>query len=499
MDALVAPLLGAFEYLTRVDIILAVVAGMVIGIIVGALPGVGSTLAFGLALPFTFAMDATTAVALLLAINVGNAFGNSLPALLLGVPGSATGVLTVMEGYTLHRQGETGLALAVAFLSAVIGQAVSILFFIAAVVPLAAIAYYFLQPELFGLYLFGIVALVSLTGRNMVKGLIAAAFGLLIATIGLDPLNFVPRFTFGAFELREGLNTSAIVVGLIACSELLRQSRQVFQWGAATGRVKAIFPKFAQIRPAFKAMFIGTVVGTIVGAVPGAGGTPSALMSYQQAKTFSKTPEKFGHGSIEGLAANEAAQNADTSGELIPTLGLGIPGSSTMVLLLAALTLNGYIPGPNLVRNAPELFSATVAGLIGATILMALTGWWLSRAMLKVLTINRSVVIVLSLALVALGTYSLHYRLLDVFVCFLFGAIGYFMTRFGYSVSAAGLAVVLAEGLESNFRIGLNMFDNSLVSFFSRPITAIVVIFAIIFLALGARQTIRTAREDRTG
>ena len=353
---------------------------------------------------------------------------------------------------------------------------------------------------MFGLYLFGIVALVSLTGRNMVKGLIAAAFGLLVATIGTDPVNFVPRFTFGVYELREGLNTPAIVVGLIACSELFRQTRQAFQWDTGAGaRIKAVFPPIARIRPAFKAMMVGTVVGTIVGAIPGAGGTPSALMSYQQAKMLSKTPEKFGHGSIEGLAANEAAQNADTSGELIPTLGLGIPGSSSMVLLLAALTLNGYIPGPNLVRDAPELFNATVAGLIGATILMAITGWWLSTSMLRVLSVNRSVVIVLALALVAVGAYSLQYRVLDVLVCFTFGAIGYFMSRFGYSVSAAALAVVLAEGLESNFRIGLNMFNNSLGDFLSRPITAIIVTIAVIFLVLGARQTLRTAREDRTG
>jgi putative tricarboxylic transport membrane protein len=417
----------------------------------------------------------------------------------MGVPGSPSGVLTVIEGYTLHRRGETGLALGIAYLSAVLGQAVSILFFIAAVVPLAAFAFYFLQPEMFGLYLFGIVALVSLTGKNIIKGFMAAAFGLFVATIGLDPVNFVPRFTFGVQALREGLSTPAIVVGLVAVSELFRQARQSFQWEMSTGKVEAKFPRFAQIRPALPAMMIGTVVGTIVGTIPGAGGTPSALMSYQQAKMMSKHPEEFGHGSIEGLAANEAAQNADTSGELIPTLGLGIPGSSSMVLLLAALTLNGFIPGPNLVRDAPQLFHATIAGLLGATIFMALTGWWLSKSMLKALMVNRSVVIVLALALVALGAFSLSYRILDVFVCFGFGAIGYFMTRFGYSVAAAALAVVLAAGLESNFRIGLNLFDNDLVHFFTRPLTAIIVGLAVVFFVIGLRSTLATSRVDRTG
>jgi putative tricarboxylic transport membrane protein len=496
MNGFLAPLTGAAEIFTDPLVILLVAVGTIFGVMAGSTPGLGSTLAFGLVLPFTFAMGAVPAVAFLLSISVGIGFGNSLPAILVGVPGTPAAVLTVIDGHQLHKRGESGLALGIAYLSALLGQGVSALFFVAAVIPLAALAYQFLQPEMFSLYVFGIVAIVSLTGKNIVKGFMAAALGLLVGTVGVDPVNFVPRFTFGSFELREGLNPPAVIIGLLAVSELIRQSRQAFQWNRTTG-FNAKFPSFKQIRPALPGMAIGTVVGTVVGTIPGAGGTPSALISYQQAQLLSKHPEKFGHGSVEGLAANEAAQNADKSGELIPTLGLGVPGSSSMVLLLAALTMNGFIPGPNLVRDAPELLSATVVGLLGSSVVMLVCGWWISKVMLKALTINRSMVVVFALAVIVLGVYSLNYKVLDVVVCLAFGAVGYAMLRYGYSTGAAALAVVLASGLESNLRRGLGLFDNSVWAFVSRPITAVILAAAMAFFVIGLRRTIRSGREER--
>jgi len=243
-------------------------------------------------------------------------------------------------------------------------------------------------------------------------------------------------------------------------------------------------------------MFLGTVIGTLVGAIPGAGSTPGALISYQQAKLISKHPEEFGTGSIEGIAANEAAQNASNSGELIPTLGLGIPVSGTAVLLLSALTIQGLIPGPSLVTRTPELLDASVAGLLGGTIFLLITGWWMGRAMMRVVSINRSAVIIVSLAIVILGIYSLSGRTFDVLVCLVFGVVGYFMLRYGYSVAAASLTAILASEFERTLRQGLNLMDNDPVRFLTRPITATILVVSLAMLIYGIVAARRSSRPS---
>ncbi|OAN42164.1 tripartite tricarboxylate transporter permease [Mycolicibacterium iranicum] len=474
----------------------AIAIGAVVGVIFGALPGVGTTLAYALILPFTFQLDIVTTIVLLMSVSVGSQYGNSIPAILVGVPGSPAAALTVIDGYTMHKKGETGYALGIAFVAAIFGQIVSILFFIGAIIPLAALAYYFLQPELFALYLFGLVAIVSLTGRNVLKGLLAVAMGLLIAVVGLDPVNSTLRFTFDIPWLRSGIDATIVVIGLLALSELLRQTRQNFQWNSDGGTFAAKFPNLRRFIPVLPAMFGGTVVGTVVGAVPGAGATPAAMIAYQNARIMSKHPEKFGKGAPDGIAANEASQNASNSGELIPTLGIGIPGSGSMVLLLAALSLNGFVPGPHLVSETPELFYSVVAGLLGSSLFIIITGWAMARGMVKLLTINRSVVIVLSIATVVLGVYSLQFRVLDVALCFAAAGVGYFMLRYGYSTAAAALAVVLAAGFEASLRRGLSVFSEP-SAFFGRPITIVILVMAGLFLVIGIRRTMKVARQER--
>jgi putative tricarboxylic transport membrane protein len=241
-------------------------------------------------------------------------------------------------------------------------------------------------------------------------------------------------------------------------------------------------------------MLNGTLVGTLVGAIPGAGATPAAMISYQAARMFSRRPQDFGKGSVEGIAANEAAQNASNSGELIPTLGLGIPGSGSMVLLLAALTVHGFTPGPNMIRVAPELFYSAIAGLLASTILLLIVGWWIATAMLKAVNLNRSVVIVLSLATVVLGVYSLNTRVFDVWVMLVTGGIGYLMLRYGYSTAAAALACVLGSEIEASLRLGLNLVDGSPIAFVTRPVTAAVLLLMLSFLTLGIVRTVRMRR-----
>jgi len=242
-------------------------------------------------------------------------------------------------------------------------------------------------------------------------------------------------------------------------------------------------------------MLFGTIVGTLIGAIPGAGGMASTMVSYQWAQFFSKHPEEFGNGSIDGIAANEAAQNSSNCGELVPTLALGIPSSGSMVFLLGALTAHGFIPGPMMIRQAPHLFNASVAGLLGSTIILAITGWYTCSLMLKAVSINRQSVIIFALATVVIGVYSTNSRVFDVFVALAAGAVGYFMMGYGYSTPAAALGVILGVGLEKNLRLGLNLVDGSFVRLLSRPITGTVVALALIVLAYGVYRMIQLRKK----
>jgi putative tricarboxylic transport membrane protein len=497
MDFL-GPLLGGLGLLGDPMLWLAVAAGTVFGVIAGAMPGIGTTLAYGLVLPFTFVMPPVIGVAFLLAISVGVGYGNSIPAILMGIPGNPAAILTVIDGFTLHKQGESGLALGVSFVAALGGQILSILMFVLLVVPLMGLAYHFSFPEIFALYTFGMVALISLAGDSMIKGLMAASLGIMIGLVGLDPINMVTRVDFGLRELRSGINEVAVVIGLLAISELFRSARQVFLWEEATTNANSRrFPAWSRIRPAVPAMSTGTVVGTLVGAIPGAGSTTAAMISYQTAQVLSKTPEKFGHGSIEGIGANEAAQNASNSGELIPTLGLGIPVSGSMVLLLAALSVQGFVPGPLMMVNAPELLYAAIAGLLAASLLLLATGWGMARMMLKAVQLNRQVVLVLSLAMIVVGVYAMNTRVFDVVVAMIAGCVGYAMLRYGYSTAVAALGVFLGSEFERSLRIGLNMNENSFVNFFSRPLTLVILTVALGLMVIGLRKQMQTRRRIR--
>ncbi len=494
MELMVTALAEGLRFAQDPFMLLVIVAGVLWGSAAGALPGVTSVIAIGVMVPFTFGLDPTHAVAFLVAINVGASYGNSIPAILVGLPGTPSAVLTALDGYALHRRGQTGLALGVTFYASVTGQFLSVFLFLLMVVPLSGLTYVFLSPEMFALYFLGVTAIVSITSENILKGLLSAAFGLLIATVGRDPTTAVARYDFGFAELRTGVGTVPAVVGLLAVSELFRSMRQSFGWNALATEFVARFPPLRTLWKVTPAVGVGTVIGGVLGAVPGVTGSPAAVISYQQSKLWSKHPEEYGKGSIEGIASNEAAQNAAQAGEMVPTFGLGLPGSGAMVILLGALLIHGFVPGPLMIRESPELLYASVAGLLLATITLALIGWPIALALTKLVQIDRQFVLVGALILTMLGTYTLDRSVFDVGLLLLFGVIGYVMLRYGYSVAGAALAAVLGAGLENNLRSGLLLEDGSLAAFFGRPWTAGIMVVALALLAYGTWVTIRQAR-----
>jgi putative tricarboxylic transport membrane protein len=480
------------------EVILAIALGSLLGSAAGALPGITTTLAVGVSLPFTFAMSPEAAVAFLVAITVGTNYGNSIPAVLVGVPGTPAAVLTAVDGYKLHQAGQSGLALGVQYFAGMVGQLVSTVFFVAMVVPLSELLYVFLAPELWALILLGMCALVSLGGKNVFKGLLAGALGLAVTFIGPDPVALTGRFTFGSVDLRSGLQTVPVVIGVLAISELIRSCRQVYGWGETGTAYSGRFPSGRQLRRTLRPIGIGAVAGTLMGAVPGVGGTASAFVAYQQAKMWSRTPEEFGEGSVEGLAANESAQNASQAGEMVPTFGFGIPGSGSMVLLLAALTVHGLVPGPLLVRETPEMLYAGTAGLLGGVAVLTLIGWPLAKAMLRLILLDRSAVLVLALVLSMVGVYSLRNSIFDVVVMMFFGLVGYFLLRYGYSTAAFALAVVLGHDFESYLRHGILLTNDSFAEFITRPVTALLVLLSAGLLTYGVIGTVRESRRRRT-
>ncbi|MCW2700967.1 MAG: hypothetical protein JWQ45_2502 [Blastococcus sp.] len=486
---------NATSMLADPNMLLAITVGSLIGCIAGALPGITTTLAVGVALPFTFTIQPEAAVAFLVAITVGVNYGNSIPAVLVGVPGTPAAVLTAIDGYKLHQKGNSGLALGAQYIAALTGQFISTFFFVAAVVPLSQLLYIFLAPELWALMLMGFVAIISLTGKNVFKGLVAAGLGLVVTFVGRDPVALTGRFTFDIPELRSGLATVPVVIGVLAISELIRSCRQVYGWHEASAGYSGRFPNRKQIRRMLKPIGIGTFWGTVTGAIPGGGGTSSSFIAYQQAKMVSKSPEEFGNGSVEGIAANEAAQNASQSGEMVPTFGFGIPASGSMVLLLAALTVHGLVPGPLLIRETPEMLYAATSALFGGTLVLVVVGWPLARMMLKVVLLDRSVVLIMALLLSMVGVYALRNSIFDIGVMLVFGLVGYFMLRYGYSTAAFALTVTLGSDFESYLRHGLLLADGSFTEFITRPVTATLVVISILLLLHGVLSTVRQSRR----
>jgi putative tricarboxylic transport membrane protein len=273
--------------------------------------------------------------------------------------------------------------------------------------------------------------------------------------------------------------------------------RQSFKWEALAPDFSPKFPPLSALRRVFPFILVGTGIGSVIGAIPGLAGSAAAIMSYQQSKLWSRYPEEYGKGSIEGIASNESAQNADQAGELIPTFGLGIPGSSAMVVLLGALLMHGFVPGPLLIKESPQLLYAAVAGLLIATAILALIGWWIARSLLRVVTFDRSFVLVGALFLSMIGAFSLNRSVFDVYVLLFFGGVGYFMLRYGYPPAGASIAAILGTGLETNLRAGLMLKQGDFIAFVIRPWTALFLSISLVLLAYAVYSTVKLLRKEK--
>lgn len=475
--------------------------GVLWGILGGALPGITGSIAMALLLPLTFNMNPSIALMMLAGVYIGAMYGGSITAILIRTPGHPGSAPTVFDGYELHKQGRSGVALGISLYTGFIGGMFSVFVLIALAIPLANIALAFGPPEYFGLTVFGLSIISSLAGKSIVKGLISGIVGLMLATVGMDPFSGTPRFTYGTDDLLGGIDLIAALIGLFAVSEVFVQAQEVGSWAKIKEGFSYKMPTWAELKSTTRATTLGTIIGTIVGIMPGAGGTIAAFISYNEGKRWSKTPEQFGKGSLEGVAAPESANNAVTGGALVPLLAFGIPGSNAAAIMLGAMMLQGLRPGPMLFEKNPEIVYSLFVGMIVGNIFMLIAGYLFIKPCIKIVNIAKPILMASIMALVVVGTYAINNNIYDVWVALAMGVLGYLMRKYDFSPSAMVLAMILGFMVETSLRRSLIIFYGDPSFIFTRPIALILIILAAMTLLFpiirAIRENIKKSNDSR--
>ena len=475
LSYMIAPILSS-------KLLIILFLGTLFGLILGVLPGLGPTTGGALILPFTITLDPLSAIVLLTAIYCAGTYGGAITAVLINTPGTPAAAATCLDGYPLAQKGEAGRALGMATFGSAFGGLFSVVVLVLFAPILANIAYEFGQPEYFALAIFGLTMLASIGEGSPIKNLIAGAFGILLSTVGKDVMASIDRFTFGVNELTEGIGFIPVVVGMFAMSELLVQSNltnQIFERIA----MKAVrLPSKDDFKYCFKTILRSSGIGSFIGILPAEGGTVASLIGYSEAKRWSKKPEEFGKGAIDGIAGAETANNAATGGAMVPTLALGIPGSATTAVILTGLIIHGLRPGPDLFKEQPEFLYGIFGAMFFANILFFIFGFFGAKIFARITLIPNRLLWPMIFTLSVCGTYSLNQSFTDVFLMIGFGIIGYVMRKFGFSVVPVIIGLILGQLVELTLRQSLVIFDGDWTLFFTRPIVVTFFILSVVAL-----------------
>jgi putative tricarboxylic transport membrane protein len=450
--------------------------GTAAGIYIGAIPGLSVTMAVSILISFTFSWEVNHALALMNGIFMGGVYGGSRTAILLNIPGAPAAIATALDGYPMAKKGEAGNAIG---LSTVMSLAVA-----APIVSEFAILF---QPRDYMLLaVMGILLVGSLSGESLAKGIFAGAFGMLLGTVGLDPMTAEQRFTFGSVELMNGISPVALMIGLFGVSEALIQLHNL-HLPAIKQKVDRIIPSFSDLKKYLPLSLQTSTIGVIIGALPGTGGDIAALMAYDHAKRITKNPEvPFGQGAKEGLVAPESANNAAVGGAYIPMLTLGIPGDAVTAVIIGALFIHGLNPGPLLLIEKPDMFWFTVGNLTLANIFLLIFGLTGIKVFTKIIECPKGVLFPLILLLSVVGAYSINNSLSDVWWMLGFGVLGYFMKLYGYQVGPVVLGIILSRLMDDNWRRAIISEQESLPALFygtmSSPLSAVLFITIVLIL-----------------
>ncbi len=458
---------------------IAVGAGVLMGIFVGAMPGLNAATGVALLLPFTFGMDAATAMIMLCALYTAAEYGGSITAIAIGTPGTPAAVATTFDGYPLTKKGMPGKALGTSIIASTFGGVFSAICLIVLSVPLVNFALKFGPPEYFALGIFGLTIVSSLVGRSVIKGFIATMIGLMLNMIGDDVMTGYSRYLFGVDRLFEGIPLVPVLIGLFAISEVFTVIEELSPVQLLRERISSALPTRQEIRKMSGVIFRSAIIGTIIGVVPGAGASVANLVAYTEAKRASKEPEKFGSGVLEGVAAPESANNATVGGALIPLLTLGVPGSGTTAVLLGGLMLHGLIPGPQLFSRNPDVIYGLFVSLFITNFIMLLAGLLGTKLWTQVTATPKGILMTLILAIAFIGSYGIDNSMFDVWVMLITGLMGYLMRRFSFPVPPVVIAMVLGRMVETNLRRSLLLSEGSYKIFFASPISVGLLILAL--------------------
>lgn len=467
---------GILAELFTVQTFVAILVGVVGGMVIGALPGLSATMGIALMIPFTYSMEPTPALAMLMAIYTSAISGGSISAILIHTPGTPSSAATALDGYPLTLQGRGLEALGTAMVSSMIGGTLSAFALLFLSPLLAAVALRFGSAENFFLALFGLSIIASLASESLSKGLIAGFLGLLFCTVGIDNNSAFPRFTFGSTSMLGGIPTVPALIGLFSIPQVLTQLEKARkaangekdEIGKASGRALPTFMQFVKLLPT---IIYSSILGIGVGICPGAGGDIGSWVGYNAAKTRSKHKEAFGKGSLEGIAASEAANNAVTGGAVIPMLTLGIPGSAAAAVLMGGLMIHGMQPGSALFTKHATTTYSIIIGFMLANIAMGIVGILIARYVVKVTQVPSSVLCPIIVVLAVVGSYAISSNMYNVYVMIVFGLLGYFMRKADYPGSATVLGLILGSMAETGLRQSMAMSRGNLLGyFFTRPI-----------------------------
>ena len=461
-------------------------AGVMVGMLIGALPGIGPPSGVALLLPLTFGMDPTSGIIMLAALYAGTMYGGTITSVLINTPGESASVVTCLDGYQMALQGRAGPALGIAAFGSFIAGTIGVVLLMLVSPLLARWSLSFGPPETFALMLVGLTTVTLLAGDDPLKGYISMVFGLMLAMVGYDIISGDARFGFRIPEMMDGIDFLPVAIGLFGLGEVLADAEQVGKPPLAKGRygLRDVLPSGADWVRSRWAIVRGTVLGFLVGVLPGAGPTVASFLSYTVEKRVSKHPEQFGKGAIEGVAAPESANNAAATAAMVPMLTLGIPGSATTAIMLGGLMMWGLRPGPMLFEKNPQFVWGLIASQYIANVMLLILSTAFIPLFVRALRVPYGILMPLIVIFCVTGAYSLKNNVWDVGQMLVFGVLGYFMKKLGYSPAALVLALVLGPLAERALRQSLIISDAGIGIFFTRPISA--VLMALAFVAVAA-------------
>lgn len=474
--------LSALLEVLQPSFLLMMAAGTVGGIIIGAMPGLTSVMGVTLLLPFTYGMEPAAGIALLMSISFGAIYGGSITAILISTPGTPASAATMIEGAKFTERGEGGRAIGISTFASWCGGTISALVLIFVAPQLAKAALSFSAPEYCCLAVFGLTIIASISGKDMLKGVIAGLIGLLLSTIGLDPMTGFSRYSFGVVNLYSGIQTVPLMIGLFAISQVMVNLKDGVKQNSVKQKVSKVIPNRSDLKESLPVSVMCGFIGTFIGCIPAAGADIAAWVSYDAAKKRSKHPEQFGTGCVEGIAAPEAGNNGDTSGALVPMLTLGVPGDATAAVLIGALTLQGLQPGPALFTEHMDIMNRIFASTLVANALMLIFGLLLIRVFVKVIQLKPYILTPVIFVLCILGSYALRNNLFDVGMMLVAAFFGYFFIRLEIPIAPIVLALILGPMTESNLRRSLLMSEGNFLIFVTRPISVVFLLLALVSL-----------------